>query len=134
MKGLKIKQPTFPKLRIRRQGERTLTSGDKRKEKEKFKGRCQRCKKKFPLNLLSVHHKKEISKYKSKGPIDIPYLEFYNKRKKKAHYDKSKNLMVLCPTCHKEVHNEESAKRKAKKKIKVRRSKNILEPTIRTPY
>lgn len=111
------KTTKLPKPIFRRKGERTLTGGDKKKEKENAKHKCQRCRKTFNARYLIIHHKIPISNYKSKG-LDLPYLEFYNKRKKKAHYDRSKNLMVLCLICHKKVHDEESEKRKAKNKRK----------------
>lgn len=116
MTSPKIKSPTIAKMRISRRGERTLTSADKKKEMRNVKHTCQKCKKKFPAYLLDIHHRKSVSSHKSKDMIDIGYIEFYTKRKKKASYDRSKNLMVLCPTCHREVHKEESNKKKVKKK------------------
>ena len=112
-----IKQPKIAKVRFTKKGERTLTRADKEDEKRNAKHKCQKCKKSFPAHKLIVHHKKGVASYKSKN--DIGYLEFYNKRKKKANYDKSENLMVLCLNCHADVHKEESDKRKSqKKKIK----------------
>jgi len=124
MKPVKLKPPKIAKMRYAKKGERTLTQADKKKELRNAKHKCQKCKKSFPAHLLDVHHKKGVASYKTKGMIDIGYLEFYDKRKKKAHYDRSKNLMVLCPTCHRKVHREESEKRKAKKKKQTKN--NIL--------
>lgn len=118
IKPVKIKPPQMDKVRFAKEGERTLTQADKKKEMRNAKHKCQKCKKKFPAHLLDIHHKKGVASYKSKEMVDIGYIEFYKKRKKKAHYDRSKNLMVLCPTCHRKVHKEESDKRKAKKKTK----------------
>ena len=112
------------KMRFAKKGERTLTQADKKKEMRNAKHKCQKCKKSFPAHLLDIHHKKGVASYKSgRDMVDIGYIEFYTKRKKKASYDKSKNLMVLCPTCHRKVHKEER-ERKAKKKP---RKKEIWE-------
>ena len=64
-----------------RKGDRTLTSADKKKEMRNSKHTCQKCKKKFPAYLLDIHHKKSVSSHKSKEIIDMPYMEFYTKRK-----------------------------------------------------
>lgn len=125
MKALKIKSPPIQKMRFAKKGERTLTHADKKKELRNAKHKCQKCKKSFPAYLLDVHHKKSVASHKSKrDEIDMGYLEFYTKRKKKARYDRSKNLMVLCPTCHRKVHRDEREKNKAKKKP---RKKEIWE-------
>lgn len=112
----KIESPKIQKMAVRKKGDRTLTQADKKKEMRNVKHKCQKCKKKFPAHLLDIHHKKGVASHKTKGMVDIGYIEFYTKRKKKASYDNSKNLIVLCPTCHRKVHKEESDKRKSKKK------------------
>jgi len=115
IKPVKVKSPQIAKMRISRKGERTLTQADKKKEMRNVKHKCQKCHKSFPAYQLDIHHKKGVASYKSKGIADMDYIEFYLKRKKKASYDRSKNLMVLCKNCHVKVHKEESDKRKAKK-------------------
>jgi 5-methylcytosine-specific restriction endonuclease McrA len=120
----KIKSPVITKTRFARKGERTLTQADKKKEMRNSKHVCQKCKKKFPAHLLDIHHKRSVASHKIKEMVDIGYIEFYTKRKKRASYDRSKNLMVLCPTCHRKVHKEESEKRKAKKKKVKKRNPN----------
>lgn len=131
-KSPKLEPIKIQKLRFKKQGERTLTQGDKNKEKATKGNKCQRCRKKFAKNILVIHHKKEVARYKPKG-LNLSTLEFYDKRKKKAHYDSPKNLMVLCPTCHTIVHNQESIKKKAKKKKTKNTSFGGL-PKIRLPY
>ena len=121
--SFKAKPLQVAKMRTARKGERTLTAGDKKNQKLKVNHKCQRCKKMFEGYLLEVHHKKGVATYKHKDLVDLPYLEFYNKRKKKAHYDKDKNLMVLCLICHKEVHKEESDLKKQKKKEQMKKAK-----------
>ena len=107
----KIASPKITKMRYAKKGERTLTQADKKKEMKSAKHNCQKCKKKFPAHLLDIHHKKGVASHKTKDVADIGYIEFYTKRKKKASYDRSKNLIVLCPTCHRKVHKEESDRR-----------------------
>jgi len=126
--NLKLTMPKIEKIKIakmtyRRKGDRSLTQGDKKKEFRNAKHKCQRCKKKFPAHKLCIHHKKGVANYKNKGLVDIPYIEFYMKRKKKNTYDRSKNLMVLCRNCHADVHKEESEQRKEKKKKAMKRIK-----------
>ncbi len=126
----KMKPLRLSKMRIKRKGERTLTQSDKKKVKKKKGNKCQRCRKAFSQNLLVVHHRKAVAGYKSKG-LELPQYEMYTKRKKKAHYDREKNLMVLCPTCHKKVHNEESDKDKIKKKKAKKRNSGLNIPRFR---
>lgn len=115
----KIESPKIQKMAFRKKGDRTLTKADKKKEMKNVKHKCQKCKRTFSDYLLEVHHKKGVSTYKAKKyEPDIPYIEFYTKRRKKASYDRSKNLMILCPICHKKVHKEERDKKKVKKKAK----------------
>ncbi len=116
IKPIKMKSPQITKMRYAKKGERTLTQADKKKEMRNVKHTCQKCRKKFPAHLLDIHHKKGVASHKTKGMVDVGYIEFYTKRKKKASYDRSKNLMVLCPTCHRKVHKEESEKRKSRKR------------------
>jgi len=118
-----LKPLQVAKMRTARKGERGLTAGDKKKQKLKVHHRCQRCKKIFEGYLLEVHHKKGVATYKNKDIVDLPYLEFYYKRKKKAHYDRNKNLMVLCRNCHKKVHKEESDIKKEKKKAQKKKER-----------
>lgn len=129
-KPMKIQKLKVAKMRIAKKGDRTLTPADKKKEKLNAKHKCQRCKKSFPARLLDIHHKKGVATYKSKNQIDIGYIEFYERRRKKASYDRSSNLIVLCPTCHRKVHLEESEKKKVKKKIALKREakKRKLNP------
>ena len=117
----KIEKPRIQKMALRKKGDRTLTKADKKKEMRNAKHKCQRCKKKFPAHLLDIHHKKGVATYKTKGMVDVGYIEFYSKRKKKASSDRSKNLVVLCPTCHRQVHKEESDKKKITKKKTTKR-------------
>jgi len=114
----KIQKVKIQKIAFRKKGDRTLTKADKKKEMRNAQHRCQKCKKKFSAYLLDIHHKKGVASHKTRGMVDVGYVEFYTKRKKKASYDRSKNLMVLCPTCHRKVHKEESDKKKSKKKTK----------------
>lgn len=58
------------------------------------KATCDKCHKEFPINVLQNHHKKAHSK----GGKTI-----------------QRNLMVLCPTCHVIIHQQETNSDKKRK-------------------
>lgn len=95
-------------------GDRTRTTAQNRKLKEKVNFRCQRCKQKFRPAFLDVHHKKKVASHKNKFGIDMPVYSMGKKIKPK--YDSDKNAMVLCRECHQEVHRQEAKKKAALRK------------------
>ena len=108
-KSPKLEKVIVPKMRITKEGERTLTSAQKRKLKEDVNFKCERCHKKFNPRYLEIHHKKAIHKHKSAYGVAVPtmtmgkkYIPAYDRRKS--------NLEVVCLECH------DITKRKPKKK------------------
>jgi len=95
-------------------GDRTRTTTQNKKLKEKAGFRCQRCKKKFHSAFLDVHHKKQVSAHKSKDGFDLPVMSMGKKIKPK--YDSDKNAQVLCKKCHQEIHRQRTKRKTAKKK------------------
>ena len=89
---------------------RTLKAGEINKLKKEKGMRCQRCKRRFPIYVLELHHKKPIHAFRDGTKLTIPLLE----KIRRPSYDWKKNLMVLCRNCHKIKHHELSQKEKEK--------------------
>ncbi|MDO8741243.1 MAG: hypothetical protein Q7J54_06760 [Candidatus Woesearchaeota archaeon] len=102
-------------LRFQKAGDRTLTNSKKRGLKAQKRYKCQKChKKKSPTHLI-IHHTDEIYKVKRRagfmGQLGKPTFD-----KKIPYHDRKDKLRVLCLDCHKDVHDQLSAKKKTKKK------------------
>lgn len=76
---------------------RAFTKGQEKKalSERGAKAKCDKCHKLFEINILEKHHKKAHSK----GGRSV-----------------SRNLMVLCPTCHRKIHIQENNYDKSKPK------------------
>lgn len=99
-KPIKAKPIKLPTFHTTRQGERTLTSAQKRKLKEEAGFKCERCGGKFKEEYLQIHHKKSIASHKN--PIINVSLPIHTMGEKYIPaYDRIKsNLEVVCITCH----------------------------------
>lgn len=107
---IKIEKIKVPKVYVTKNGDRTLTSAQKRKLKEENGFRCQKCGEKYEARLLEVHHKKSISSHKDKFGLSVPIYSWGKKYIPK--YDRHKsNLEVVCYKCH---DNTKKKRRKAK--------------------
>lgn len=118
IKPPKIESLKILKIRVSHKGERTLTRSEKEALKKERGYKCDKCGEKKPSKYLIVDHKKQVAEYKSKS-LNVGYLEFYDKKRKKPPHDWKRNLQVLCLECNtdKTLKERKTKKRRTKKKL-----------------